>query len=293
MLHLHWRLLPIHDISPTIGPSYIESGDSQGRFLLNVRTLQRTPIVAPNCQQSASSGPFGFTGLDVFGGPWLMTPCPNNQIDLYNLSGHYWKSVTAQPGYPAAASSQPCRELGDPACDPAVGQYWMRFALDDPNCEAHCDPPVPYLQNIQTGQTKADPNHTGGRLYEDLNSPSGTSRLCSPLRYSDGIRVLGSFALTPSRNDYRLRRCHSRLAIRVPADSTGSDQVVVSDQPRPAPVTGLDGLFLPSLQRFKIPSIPKGSGLAAVEGRTIYVQRDYPAPVDLYSATLPSRLPRH
>lgn len=290
VLHLQWRLLLAGYFNLPIGPSYVEYPGSQGLELLSVRTLQSTPIVPPDCPSTRlATGPFG--------GPYLVVFCPNTKIDLYNLSGRNWKSVGAQQPYSGPPYSQPCREVGDPACDPAVGRYWMRFAAyDEPDCSAHCDPPVPYLQNIQTGQTKADPNHTGGRLYENLNSPSGASRLCSPLRYSDGIQVLGSFAIThttrpilppyplPTEYNYRLRRCHSQLALRVPEGTLGSSQTVIWGNSR-----GLGGLVLPSLRRFDLPRAP--GVVEAVEGRTVYVFRGGQNP-QLLSATLPSRLPR-
>jgi hypothetical protein len=168
-----------------------------------------------------------------------------------------------------------------------------------------------YLQNLATGQFERDPATPGGQIFDDLNAPSGSAPLCSPLRYpsvgdphNERTRYLGSltfygrFALAasspgPSPYEYHLRRCGSNLNQFI---SGGYDSDLgISPQPFASSraVTyiqdgiTLHGWYLPSLRRFTIRTALRDYvEPVALTKRTIYIRTRYYN--QLWAATLPA-----
>jgi hypothetical protein len=186
-----------------------------------------------------------------------------------------------------------------------IGKYWVKILTDEGI--VMYSPSDYYLQNIITGQFERDPARSGGKVYDDLSAPSGSSRLCSPLRYpyvDDGaghitpptwppgpLRVYGQFALAYQlvfaqngvvTESYHLRRCGSKLDMALYRSSNdGSPQPYAESQPlgssravikTPDGVT-IRGWFLPSLRRFTIPTnLHDDIAPVGLTDRSIYVR---------------------
>ena len=226
-------------------------------------------------------------GSRTFGGPWLMVEgCRSKPIWLYNLTIGRWVGI----------------DLSAQRVD-SVGRYWIRFFRSDPQCEAvvlgHCELTA-YLQNIKTGAVKLDPATVGGRIYDDLNTPTGSRPLCAPLRYPDEegpastpmlgwLTFYGQFAITEGNAGIHLRRCGSRLDLTLPGllgfSLFANSRAVIWNQlvlRRPLRYVAPVGLFFPSLRRFTM-SVPadiraRGGGVIALTRRTIYLGSDLRAP---------------
>ena len=278
VLSPQWRLV--------VGSKY-ESAVAGGRYLamfraapasnglltlIDEQTGKRRTLSIPPC-----SG--GWYAQPTFGGGWLMAGC-----SLYNLDSGQWTPFQVSPQ---------CT-----GCTPgAIGRYWVKIGRSD-----YKQAPVVYLQNIATGQLVNDPATPGGTVYDDLNAASGSTPLCSPLRYptSDfgegpelgGLSFYGSgprrFALTYSYGPNnggltRLRRCGSNLDL--PATVVSSRASILQSG-----LLTLHGWLLPGLQQFMIRStLPPGqtnpiTPVAVTAGR-IYVSAEGGR---LYSAPLPT-----
>jgi hypothetical protein len=229
VLHLKWRQIVPHTAFPEISTSdrYVAIGICSGSpspctprlSLLDERTGQQQALTIPSSHDCGTYfAPVGF------GGPYLALVCTGATHWLYNINSRQWQPVT--PRCPAD-----CFFVG-------VGRFWLKFASNgDPGCTAHCGSTY-YLQNLQTGRVELDPARPGGNTFDDLNSPSGARRLCSPLRYptfdnlEQGTRELGllefsgAFALAGAGSggdvgasrgslSFRLLRCGSRAALNV------------------------------------------------------------------------------
>jgi len=206
----------------------IVDSDRRELTLIDEQTHQQRTLTPSNCFINT---PGDQVQLD---GPWLIVGCgvldtPGFTYRLYDISRGQWTpfAISAQcPGY--------CRVV-------SIGRYWVKI-LSNQQVEFY-EPDVPYLQNIQTGSLIPDAISPGGRTYDDLNSPTGSSRLCSPLRYptyypshyppqAGSLVFYGQFALVTDEQvsaiDQRtiLRRCHSQLKIRIP--TTGGASVLAS-----------------------------------------------------------------
>jgi hypothetical protein len=221
--------------------------------LIDEQTSRRRRLLFPPCEKSPGLGP-------LLGGPWLAIGC-----SLYNLNSGRWTAVRV--------SSQcvgSCNVVG-------VGRYWVKIVTDEG--QAVYGPTDYYLQNIRTGQFERDPATPGGTVLDDLNAPSGSRPLCSPLRYPSfnegrsgislgSIAFFGQFVLTfgsePQGDVYRLRRCRSNLNRLVSSTSdtdSGFPPPQLTSSPMASPralILGsagyaLHGLLLPSMRRFTIP----------------------------------------
>lgn len=245
--------------------------------IIDEQTGQGRTLTPPNCSRLDSAD-----GLQ-FGGPWLMVGCgglttPDLTYLLYDLRSSRWTPFAI-----SAQCSGFCRVVGIgrsplcPAfCRAGIGRYWVMILSNDQ--VMNYSPDVPYLQNLQTGSFVPDPASPGGRIYDDLSAPSGSTPLCSPLRYPtiynghDFSPQLGTLAFyagfalvadqhllgTPPDGELTvtsLQRCHSRLKVTIPASG--------SPDPNSAPIVAssgavilspngktLDGWRLPGLQRF-------------------------------------------
>lgn len=225
-----------------------------GWLVINTR-LGTTTALDPECH---------VLGL---GPPWVLTSCPQSSdpngpddLELYSLAHGTRQTVTPSPGMPYCSS---------PPFDPevlcsatAVGAYWIEWIASS----YHYLPASIYFQNIQTGEHRSDP--TNATTVADLNSPTlahhtcpGVSRLRRPPPYSPvwgPLTLDGQFALvTDADNSVYLERCGTRMRRRLSNGSTEASYALASNAGAvvwTADVTSrLDGLFLPSLQRFTIP----------------------------------------
>jgi hypothetical protein len=256
-------------------------------MLIDEQTARRQRISSTDC---ANPVPL------ALGGPSLLVTCPTNPpgmpetYQLYDLGSGSWT--------PFQISSQ-C--FGD--CLPvAVGRYWVKIVSDEGEPDGYPRYDY-YLQNIATGQFEPDPATPGGTVFDDLNVPAGSVPLCRPLHYPsvddrEGIFLgrlsfYGQFAVTYQRSlsqsgpAWSLRRCGSKLDLRIAADpeanTPASSRAVVTTHDGAT----LHGWFLPSLRRFTIrPALHDSVSPVAVTRRTIYVRTGNNG--QLWAATLPS-----
>lgn len=235
----------------------------------------------------------------AFGGPSLLVTCPTNPpgipdtYQLYDLSSGSWA--------PFQISSQCYGE-----CLPvAVGRYWVKIVSDEGEPDGYPRYDY-YLQNIATGQFEPDPATPGGTVFDDLNAPAGSAPLCTPLHYPSvddresiflgRLTFYGQFALTyqelsESGPAWSLRRCGSKLDLRIAAgaeaNTPASSRAVVTTHDG----VSLHGWFLPSLHRFTIrPALHDSVTPVAVTKHTIYIRTGNHG--QLWAATLPSPLRR-
>jgi hypothetical protein len=223
----------------------------------------------------------------MFGGPWLFIACSYGSYELYNLTSHQWRAVMV--------SSQ-CQG----SCMPiAVGRYWIKIDTNGGSaCGEHCGINY-FLQNIWTDEFKPDPVTPGGRTFDDLNAPSGSIRLCAPLRYPrfyDGasqrvepgwLAFDGEFAMAEGGGGtplYTLEHCRSSARHTVSENSIVSPPGLSSramawtyrGQQARSTSFRLGGWLLPSTQRFTAalptPLQKKAAVIAALSKRTVYVQ---------------------
>ena len=287
VLHLRWQLV-------TTEPGYVAADDRyvaivKDRYpavseltLIDQQTHTRRDLSAPGC-----SGPL----YPSFDSPWLVVTCVYGSYRFYSLAGRRWSSFVVSPQCQGA-----CEVVG-------VGRDWAKITSDEGPCYEHCANNY-FLQSLATGVFRPDPVTPGGKTFDDLNVPSGSRRLCSPLRYprsfngaaqrwEPGSLVFdGQFALasgdvlTPDAGGavfHRLERCGSQLNDVIPSATPvlASSSVVIG-----TPSSGqLAGRFLPTLQRFSA-RLPCTCAVAsAISTRTIYA-RDALGSI-LWAAALP------
>jgi hypothetical protein len=299
-LHLRWRLI-------TTEPGFIASNDRYVAIveirspnavspiiLIDEQQRTRQTLTPPGCPQPQ---------LPMLGGGHLLVVCdyPGGLYALFDLATSKWTTVKA-----SCPPGSACRPAG-------VGRYWLKLATDTAGCIEHCF--TSYLmQELGTGTARQDPATPGGRIYDDLDAPTGSVPLCSPVRYprvaddSDHwelgqLTFEGRFVLSAGTKytvrdglttDYRLRRCGSALNLQIPAyppvliSSRGVIwQSSGGEGDRPA---RLAGRFLPGLRPFTAEGAPLPTNpylavrLAALTRRTIYMRADGG---DLWAATLP------
>jgi hypothetical protein len=241
--------------------------------LIDEQTGTETSVSYPGCYLPE------FNIWDPVGGPWLMLFCGQaNQafsgFELYDLYTGEWQAVVPDPGIISYGNN--CSG-GAPYCGSGV----MGFGADWIEWEEHCRYcDYTYLfQNIDTGQVQSLPGwQVGGRITPDLDSASLAHPLCLPLTVPAGLPPIpgakpevgsvsfyGSFAIASSGTGDVLERCGSRLKLAVGSGNEpvgASSHAIVwaagSNRHR------LDGLFLPSLRRFVIPTGPSISPWKAV-----------------------------
>lgn len=285
LVHLRWHEVAHGVITVMATDRYLAYSTQSGVTLIDQHTHATRKLPASECQ---------FPGF--FGGPWMagcIGPQPQpSGTRLYNIPGGYWLTVPT----PASCGT---------ACQAtAVGSQWIKLQYSNPDCIEHCGPPGELLQNIRTGEAKRDPVVPGGRVRENLDSPSGTSPLCPPLRYpaiwySDTeqlgpghLTVLGQFALSDGFVE-RLEQCHSSWRMRIFTDEffTGSRLFLWSDHGWPSKRHPNHGLLLASRRQFNF-FLPRRFhdrsesilGMA-LSGRAIYLLL---ANHTVWAATVPS-----
>jgi hypothetical protein len=293
VLDPNWRVVSNEFVNAAASDGYaaiVNGYTSAGQLMLiNERTGRQRMLSPPNCSPLGPADGL-IPGL-IFGGRSLMVGCGNPGLPrfaymLYDISARRWTPFTISPRCPGS-----CRAVG-------IGRYWVKLLSNDE--VMNYSPDVAYLQNIQTGQLKRDPITAGGRIFDDLSWPSGSRPLCSPLRYPSmlthngpqpgSLTFYGQFALVGDR----LRRCHSRLNLRVTATVTSGGLVLPTLASSRAVISSdgktLKGWLLPSLRRLiikppaatqtlvppqSLPGATNGVVPVAVSDRNIYVRPAY------------------
>jgi hypothetical protein len=221
--------------------------------LIDEQPGQEEALTPPNC--SRLNSPVDQLQL---GGPWLMVGCGDPGTSdftymLYNIPGGQWTPFAISPQCPGF-----CHVV-------AVGGDWVKILSNDEL--TIYSPDIAYLQNIQTGSFVRDPVSSGGRIYDDLSAPSGSTPLCAPLRYPTfyyhsgpepgSLAFYGPFALIANQRVVEspivtsLRRCNSRLNLVIPSGTNQSGPLASSGAVIVTPDgKTLDGWLLPSLRRF-------------------------------------------
>ena len=235
-------------------------GTAQTSTLLDERNGTRSTVSYPGCYVDA------LNTASPFGGPWLMFKCDlANQgqggFELYNLTTREWKSVALAPeilSYRNGCGS-------GPYCGVSLagfGADWLEWKETCRECDAT------YLfQNINTGQVRTLPGwQAGGTTIPDLDSPSLAGTLCPPLTVPAILHPGYALAPEPGVLSFYgpfaiagnvLERCSSRLHRTIDRnyDPLGGDSHAIvwgaSTERR-----RLDGVFLPSLRRFVITTLP-------------------------------------
>lgn len=290
-LHLRWRLVATK-VAYAAGSDryaaiieYGAPGTASSIILVDEQQSVRETITPSGCPQALST---------MFGGGYLLVVCSYGSYQLFNIASGQWVAVS-----PSCPSGWFCQPAG-------IGRYWLKLA-GVPECE-HCTR-SDLLQDLSTGAVKQDPAAPGGRIYDDLNTPSGSRPLCSPLRYpsdtglpaasAPGVTFEGPFALTIGNHYtiregltpvYGLRRCGSPMDLQIPPDNPPTPLISSGAVVWQNGATRLAGRYLPSLRPFTavgapLPQNPYGRILlAALTRRTIYMLADSG---ELWAATLP------
>jgi hypothetical protein len=306
VLKAKWQQLAVRGLSAS--PVAFAANDRYLAVLVTLAGLRtRLTLVDEQTDHQTTLSPPACTGTDLmsqsfsgglhFGGPWLLVGC-----DLYNLNTHHWRSFRLSP-----------QCVG--GCDAVdIGRYWVKIESDGgvvmyPQYSF-------YLQNISTGKFIPDPARPGGRVFDELNVPSGSSTLCAPLRYPVNagdpreLPILGTvsfygrgprqFAFTsaaaPEVSTWQLRRCHTNLDLHVADENLaggtgpyGQSSPVASSAAVVVQRTAFafEGWALPGVRRFTIqwPGVRGCSVAPSIAGltkRRIYLwvcQRIYSTPL--------------
>ena len=251
---------------------FISTGQGTG-VVIDDQTGRRTALTLP-------SG----CGAAQVGGPWLVLGCgPDSAERLYDMA-----TGQTTPFVPSPALQQPpfCPIT---ACGPVggivrIGNDWAELGLPDGDPEHVLDQFA--FQNLQTGQAVVDP--TGATTTVNLDSPALADKVCAPLTVPTWRRVYGQapgtltpigggFEIADGNNSY-LERCGTHLHQLLESDlpyncapptcgPTGNPHVVVFG-------TGsflIDGMFLPSRQRFSIPIAQNVAGQIGLAARHLYL----------------------
>lgn len=232
--------------------------------LIDQLTGVRTTLSQPGCRSVN------------FGGPFLLFACGYATGDLlYSLASKTWETVSPTPD-------------GEPT---GIGADWIEYVYNPCDGIEHCEPQQEEdFQNLQTGKP-AGAYKLNSTTVLDLNSPTLTRRLCTPVRVPRGGVVMsfyGRFAAVlasgpADRAVPYLERCGSRLHQRLAGiPITGTSRMLI--WPR---LHYLSGLLLPSLRRFVIPlpaSLPGDETFFVLASRTLYAQTN---DRELWTARLP------
>jgi hypothetical protein len=196
-------------------------------------------------------------GNSILGNSWLLEPCETSRLALYSLARRRWRSIAV------ARSCAHFHAGRGSSCNPtAIGTDWIQF---DESSTRYGD--VSVFQNVYTGALRHDPTST--RTFPDLNSPRLAHQLCAPLTIPSRTFVFfafqGPFVLRTDEAGPRLERCGTSRYWPLP----GALQAAMG----PGAVMWLqlggrgvlNGIFIPSLQRFRV-TLPSDAT------RLVYVQ---------------------
>lgn len=203
-----------------------------------------------------------------FGGPFvLLAACSaagRLYAELYRLQSGTYKIVSVNDPY--------CGGQSVPCVVEAVGARWLEFE------EIYPYPTNPKLrfQNVHTGVVRGPPK-TGPTTFEDLGSPTLTSKVCAPLRVpaGDSVTYYGNVALISPHAGY-FQRCGSSVrlgpwTVYQEGEIQGTSHALLwldlsTSLPRVA------GVFLPSLRRFQA-ALPQGFSALSQGSRILLSDR--------------------
>ncbi len=246
-------------------------------MVLDETSGRRTGLRLPGDCRHAATDP-------ILGDSWLLVGCNGSRLALYSLARRRWRSVAVAPAcahFQAGAGS---------SCVPiAVGTAWIE--LDEGSIQLG---DVSVFQSIQTGRLRRDP--TNATTFPNLDSPRLAQRLCRPLRVPMRTFVFfvfqRPFVLVTDEGGPTLQRCGTRRRWRLsggPLDAGSGPGVVMwtdgGGRGR------LDGIFIPSLQRFRIPLPAAATSVMDVElsQRRLYLSGETKHNLDAtWSAPLPA-----
>ena len=307
-LHLTFRKVASHLTGWPVGSGrYIaygifRYGIQPWRFvLLDDITGKRTTMTA--CGHPPVPPPW------KLGGPWVAFDCPSlaKRWQLYNIYTHRWRRLRCDAT---------CRRNNGFIEINAVGDKWL--ALDivphqpcGDGIHNECGPRLYLYYNIATGGPKIP--HPPADAFIDLDSPTLTSRLCSPVPSPAGLETFppplafdGRFVFVQASSGIYVQGCgstHQTYLTTNPNAWTISPfqlaffksqyaGVFCSPQPQPNGIKqGIFGIYLPTLTTF-IAALPQDSfcGQAALGPRHLYIA-GAPDTTTLLAATFPPRPP--
>jgi hypothetical protein len=251
------------------GPAWAVTDEQTGRRV----------TVAPGQTDCVNGG----SATPMFGGPWLLiSGCANPlapvTADLYSLAGGTSQTVDFNVKYCSLSAAQ-C-SFGP------VGAEWLQTAE---TCY-HCPTQYQFV-NLHTEKLRGPPI-TDTKTILDLNSPTLTRRLCTPVTVPNvgTVTFFGSFAVVGdpySPHPGYLKRCGSRLHLRL---TTGSVLGNLHELLWYTLTGQLDGITLPGLKPFVVdlPRVfPLGMTGFELSSRTLYA---YENNGQLWTA--PAPLPR-
>lgn len=229
------------------------------------------------------AGCFFDTEFAPLGGSWVVAGCnsSSDELRLYSVPNGSWTRFTPDvarmcalnPACATGSSRVPCS-----ADYRAIGNRWIEFEFA---CGYHSGTVTTALQQIRSGQvivapaTEVPGGQGGGTDIVDLNSPTGTRRLCSPLRVPayGKIALDGRFAVEESNlnENVFLEHCgsHSRMMIGRGLFSVDSGAVLMSVG---STSNAIAGLFLPSRRRFSFRLPRQLASLCAREAAFVCIQ---------------------
>lgn len=272
---LHVRFGVVDGVVSTNGPYTVITRPSGGRVVVDETSGGRARLRLPNyCRRP--------TGDPILGDSWLLVPCDTSRVALYSFARRHWRSIAV------ARSCVHFHAGRGSSCVPtAVGTDWIEF---DEESTHFGD--VDVFQNIHTGALRRDP--TGTRTFPDLDSARLARQLCSPLHIPSRTFVRfafqGPFVLATDEAGPRLERCgttrHWVLSGALQA-AMAPGVVMWIDLGGRKP---LDGIFIPSLQRFSV-ALPRQATNAVylqLSNRHIYLTGSTKrSPSVTWSAPLP------
>lgn len=258
-----------------------------GMWLIDDQTGRRTRLTPPTL-----CGGYG----DLVGGGWVLTSCVgygDSPYQLYSIATGTWTVVNSSGGLPVA-----------------IGSDWIEFyGPTELGCTEHCGYQYRF-ENIASGQLQTLPTWVpGATTIPDLNSPGLAALLCSPLHVPQGfpeedtavtdapdplifagVLAVGIQWYQPGDWQPRLvlERCGSRLhrVVTNQISSANAPQFAINNHALVWLSDGtIDGVFLPSLQKFTIvggagpstgpgPVLPPAPYGVFLTSRTLYVETE-------------------
>jgi hypothetical protein len=252
-----WHLLPPRGVALVAASGrYVYIGRFTGTAsVTDERTKHAVRLTPP-------AGCFFGTDFAPLGGSWVVARCnsTSDELMLYSIPTGRWTRFTPDvarmcalnPDCASGSSQVPCG-----ADYTAIGHRWIEFEF---GCGYHSGTITTALQQVRGSQVidasaMAIPSlQGGGTEILDLNSPTGTRRLCSPLRVpSYGKIVLdGRFAVEQNNlnENVFLEHCGARSRTMIGRGLLGANSRAVLMSVG-STSNEIDGVFLPSRRRFK------------------------------------------
>jgi hypothetical protein len=257
------RVAPARAVDVAVSGRYVFIGGGTGLGAVIDEETGKRLVLTPPSGCLFDDG--GSLHRSLLGGSWVVATCNPPPLgpgyELYSIPNRKWMSFNPDMTKMCALDAE-CA-TGDPDCPAsylAIGERWIEFVI---TCGYHSYPSTGALEQIKGGQVRGDPPAVtpGGNQILDLNSPTLTQTLCSPLRMPSAGTIVpdGRFALDEEfNNNTYLERCGSSL--HRPIGDPGPRVTTISSHAvlwSPGVIRNeIVGLFLPSLQRLEL-RLPK------------------------------------